>query len=263
MKNRIRSYRSSLFAAATVSLLIALGQTVAPAHAGGSIETYKSYKPATDYPYAFDWSGFYLGVFGGYSWGDIKQFPEDGNGKRNDKDVWTGGLLGGYRIQRPSRFVFGAEVSIPLIDDKGTGEDLTFFALPAFNPPVRYEMEVNKGILIAGQVGYAFGRTMPYLELGIGILDATWRTRNVQGLVYTPGAVQEASNTHTIYKVGVGVEHAVKDRVIAGLRYNYMETDKENYETIWNAPPPNPKKLWGHGVFATLTFKLQGRDRLK
>ncbi|MFQ5567071.1 MAG: outer membrane protein [Paracoccaceae bacterium] len=209
-------------------------------------------------PGTFDWTGFYLGAYAGFNWGNLDISEDHLSTTGNfDENLWEAGVFGGYRRQLSNRMVIGAELMVPFFLEKGTAEDEVFFPAPAFDPPVKYEAEGNWGVFAIAQVGRAFNRTLPFIEAGIGVVNATGRTLNVDvNDLYDPGAKQSDTNTHFAFLVGAGIDHAVADHFVLGIRYNYMHLSNENYEMPWNAPPPNSFGASSHKVLATLTFKF-------
>lgn len=207
---------------------------------------------------AFDWTGFFFGGYGGHNWGDLDLSDDHRKTTGNfDENLWEAGVIGGYRRQLSNSMVIGGEVMVPLYQEKGTAEDTFFFPAPAFDPPVEYEAEGNWGFFVKGQVGRAFDRILPFVEAGIGAVNATGRTLNVDvNDNYKPGAEQEATNTHLALLVGAGVDYAVSDHFILGLRYNFVHLSDENYEMPWNKPPPNSFGASAHKIVVTISFKF-------
>lgn len=206
---------------------------------------------------SFDWSGPHLGVFGIYSHATLR-----GNGNRaaigrDDDDVLLGGVSGGYRWNLPHGLVGNLMLEVPLTGNSDGTVDTLFFPAPAFVPPVRYEYDLNWAFFVTGQLGYAFGRTLPFVEFGAGPASMTYRVFNVAGAgTYSPGAVQKATNTHIVWKIGIGVDHAFTDSIIGGLKLNYFRADNRRYEVPWNAPGPNYMGAHGFAIQATLGWKF-------
>ena len=206
----------------------------------------------------FDWSGFFAGGYGAYNWGDLKITKEHRATTGNfDENLWEAGVFGGYRWQMENGLVLGAELMVPFYQEKGTAVDNTFFPAPQYNPPVKYEAKGNWGVFLKGQVGMAVDHTLPFAEFGIGAVNATGKTLNVDvNDVYTPGATQKDTNTHLALLIGAGIDHAVSDHFVVGIRYNYVHLSKENYEMPWNSPPPNRFGASAHKVIVTVAYKF-------
>jgi outer membrane immunogenic protein len=161
---------------------------------------------------AFNWTGFYLGVYGGYAWGT------------SDTDGFNGGIAGGtigYNWQAPgSMWVFGIE------GDAGWtnfGDSLTVIA-PGIAATLSSEAEATA--TIRGRLGAAWDRTMLYVTGG-----GAWIRNEISVSVATAGVVLGASDTrnHFGYVVGAGIEHAFLPNWSAKVEYLYFNTGSETY----------------------------------
>jgi outer membrane immunogenic protein len=207
---------------------------------------------------AFDWTGFFLGAYVGHNWGDLDLSSDHSSTTEIlEENLWEAGIFGGYRHQLSNQLVVGAELMVPFFMEKGKAVDKVFFPAPAFDPAVKYEAEGNWGFFVKGQIGRAFGRTLPFIEGGVGAINATGRTLNVDvNDVYKPGARQKDTNTHLALLIGAGIDHAVAEHIILGIRYNFVHLSDEEYEMPWNQPPPNSFGASAHKVIATLSYRF-------
>lgn len=158
-----------------------------------------AYEPApavTAVP-SFTWTGPYVGVQAGYSWGDTNI------GRNKPKGGVVGGYAG-YNVQLDnSPAVFGVETDFNYadIDDRKSG--------------VKTETKWNGAT--RARVGYAFDRFLAY---GAG------------GLAYARREIKIGGNdtkTAVGYTVGGGVEYAATDNVIARVDYRYADYGKDNF----------------------------------
>ena len=155
---------------------------------------------------AFNWTGFYLGVYGGYAWGS------------GDTDGFDGGMAGGtigYNWQAPgSMWVFGLE------GDAGWtnfGDSLTVTSggvtATAFS-------EADVTATIRARLGAAWDRTMVYATGG-----AAW-VRNEIGINVAVAGVGAAgisdTQNHFGYVVGAGIEQAFLPNWSAKVEYLYL-----------------------------------------
>jgi opacity protein-like surface antigen len=195
----------------------------------------------------YNWTGFYLGGFVGYLSGRLEGPPLHVTDARNlEDDGWTAGLLAGYRYQFPNRFVLGLQLTVPLWAEKGTATSFGF-------PGTTYEVETNYAILGNVQLGYAFGRWLPFVQGGVGFANVTSRVFN-----FVP-AVLEVEQDHTLWTVGAGLDYAVTNNFIVGARYTYVDVVRENHTNLQNAAfPPTDFGLTGHGVGFTLAYRFCG-----
>jgi outer membrane immunogenic protein len=113
---------------------------------------------------AFSWTGFYVGVQGGYGWGRHQFFDETGGS--NVYHV-TGGVAGGtlgYNLQIGSAVV-GIEGDISWADIKGkTGSSPGFGCGPA---GAFCASEIKWFGTLRGRLGPAWGQLLPYVTGGV------------------------------------------------------------------------------------------------
>jgi outer membrane immunogenic protein len=156
---------------------------------------------------AYDWSGVYLGVQGGYGWADadfsiftnpVTNFTVDADGP------FVGGYAG-YNFQW-DRFVAGIEGDINaswIDEDDGVGDiDIDWFAS------------------IRGRVGYAWDRTLFFGTAGWAFAHAD------------ASAVLVAGTDNDVdfdgWTAGLGVEHAFTDNWLARAEYRHYDFGSED-----------------------------------
>lgn len=128
--------------------------------------------PVVEAPAAYDWSGIYVGVHGGYGWADSEGTfdsggPPGGVYDISDFDI-DGGILGahaGYNWQW-NQFVVGIEGDLSW---SGLEDRLEGVADPA--DTVHIEGEVELLASIRARLGYAFDNLLFYGTVGAGYAD--------------------------------------------------------------------------------------------
>lgn len=190
-------------------------------------------EPAVAYtpvPTVYDWSGVYVGVHGGYGWGDadttlaapLNSFSADG---------FLGGVQAGYNFQY-GNFVAGVELDASYTDIKG-------------NVAGAAEAELNWLGTARLRAGYAFDRFMVYGTGGLAYGDV--EVTNV------PAGVSE-SNGHIGWALGAGAEAAVTDNVTVRGEYLYVNLQDEDYTNVLGAG--NKAGLDAHTVKVGLNYKF-------
>ncbi|HTK14059.1 MAG TPA: outer membrane beta-barrel protein [Xanthobacteraceae bacterium] len=160
-----------------------------------------------------NWTGLYLGVFGGYHDGDITQSGCVGLCAVDPH--LRGALFGvqaGYDYEFSNRVVLGVLGWVPLTRPRETisiGPGLDFHVRPRF------------AAVVAGRLGFAFDHWLPYVMGGVGFADVRVRS-DVTGL--------EPSNHYTGAVVGAGVEYAFTRNISLDLRYMYSNAPKKTYD---------------------------------
>jgi outer membrane immunogenic protein len=149
----------------------------------------------------YNWTGFYVGINGGYGWGDSDwTVPAVSN---SPKGALIGGTVGfNYQI---GSFVWGLEGDYDWADIK----DST--ACGAFSCETK-----NSWLATArGRVGYAFDRWLPYFTGGAAFGKVEANSTNPAA----PGA----SDTLTGWTVGGGLEYAFLGNWSAKIEYLYVD----------------------------------------
>jgi outer membrane immunogenic protein len=152
----------------------------------------------------FTWTGAYVGINGGYGWGNSDfsaPFPS------SSFDT-SGGLVGGtlgYNYQM-NQIVFGIEGDIDASWIKGNGT-CGGFACQTKNTWLG---------TVRGRLGYAFDRFMPYVTGGAAFGD----------IDNTITGVGSASETKAGWTVGGGLEANVWGPWSAKVEYLYVDLDR-------------------------------------
>jgi outer membrane immunogenic protein len=163
----------------------------------------------------YNWSGFYIGVNGG--WGNSHNcwdFVGGGGVVVADacRDA-SGGVVGGqigYRWQ-VNQFVFGLEAQCDWADLNASRVSLI---APAFSTRTRVD-----GIgLFTGQIGYAWNAALLYLKGGAAV------TSNRYDIFTTLGGLNVASADATRWgaAVGVGFEYGFAPNWSVGVEYDHL-----------------------------------------
>jgi outer membrane immunogenic protein len=221
--------------------LITLGLTAAPAFAADL--------PARPYTKApaivaavYDWSGFYLGINGGWGsshlcWdrtavGATALVPAVREGCHDA----TGGLVGGqigYRWQTGA-WVFGLEA-------QGDWADLSGQSLSAIvpAPKVNNRTRIDGIGLFTGQVGFAWNNVLWYVKGGGAVTHNRFDDLTTVALpaIGIGGVVTSASETRWGGVVGTGLEIGFAPNWTAALEYDHLFMGNHNNTFVFAAPP--------------------------
>ena len=163
---------------------------------------------------AFNWTGFYAGVSGGYGWGTLNR--EDiggGNNRKDDTNGWNLGGTVGYNMDMGG-FVVGAEADLSWTNIAfsqnvgGTGE---------------YKSSVDAFGTLRARGGMAFGQVMPYATLGVA-----WG-RGTSSFTDNNNVVTSQSNNHLGWTAGVGLEAAATENITFKAEYLYVDLGSQRY----------------------------------
>jgi outer membrane immunogenic protein len=156
---------------------------------------------------AYNWSGFYIGVMGGYA------FDSDNGGG------FGGGTIG-YNWQAPgSQFVFGIE-----IDAAGASIKDSQSAIIG-NVLFTAEDKINALGSVTGRVGVAANAALFYAKGGYAWL-------NNELSVSALGATTSDSHVHSGYTVGGGIEYMFAPNWSAKAEYMFSHLDSQTYTLL-------------------------------
>lgn len=170
----------------------------------------------------YDWSGFYIGVNGG--WGSSHKCwdlvaPSAAIGPEGCHDA-TGGVAGGqigYRWQAGA-WVFGLEGQGDWADLNGRNRSL-------IDPRFDNESRIGAFGLLTGQVGYAFNNVLLYVKGGAAVTDDRFRS----SFTGTNVVVSGVSDTRWGGTVGAGVEFGFSPNWSAALEYDHLFMGNRTY----------------------------------
>jgi outer membrane immunogenic protein len=157
----------------------------------------------------YNWTGPYVGLFGGWASGDASSFDVDG------------GLFGatlGYNWQN-GQLVFGLEGDLTWtgIDGSGTCGG------------VACSVENNWLGTVRGRLGLAIDRFMPYVTAGVAFGEVEANAVGFAG----------ASDTQTGWALGGGVEFAVAPPLTVKLEYLFVNLGDFDCGTACGGTPTN------------------------
>lgn len=178
---------------------------------------------------AYDWTGFYVGVHGGYGAGVMNlsaDFISDDD-QAQDVDGFFGGIQLGYNVQLDS-ILLGVQTDLSLSgissNEDGGGDDDTVDWLGS----------------TTARIGFVADSFVPYLKAGFAYGGGTG-----------DAAGEKDSQTHIGWTAGAGVEFAVTDAISVFAEYNYYSLGAETYEFD---PGPVEADINLHTVKAGLNF---------
>ncbi|WP_167591582.1 outer membrane protein [Jiella endophytica] len=211
-------------------------------------------------PSGYDWSGFYIGINGGYGWGNsdtstsvptgsninaVASALAVGTGDGSfDSDGGLAGVQFGYNYQS-GPYVVGVEADIDWSGMDGS-RDSGIFSLGGFNARTTDDLDMNVLATLRGRLGYAADRLLIYGTGGVAWSDAEI-SRNLDwsfadGCPPVGGGLQRchvgSEDFDFGYTIGAGLEYAFLDNLTAKVEYQYTDFGTESFRTI-NANIPN------------------------
>lgn len=169
----------------------------------------------------YNWTGFYIGVNGGWGWSDTDRYDAVGALVAGPRQSGDGGFIGGtvgYNWQGASPFVFGIEGDAAWADINSSVVGGACGA--AFTCSFQNRFLAS----IRGRVGYAANNWLFFVTGGVAFTEFRYRTfTTATGVDFgTP------FNTSPVgWVVGAGVEYAFNNNWSIKGEYNYYGFDTQ------------------------------------
>ena len=215
-------------------LLAALLASVATGAAAADLPTAKGAPPAPAPVYAppFSWTGFYVGVNGGWGWGDLSS-----TNFANPNGGMIGGTVG-YNWQM-NQFVLGVEADLDGTDINSTNT---------------YALGTNKfstGAMTTERVrgSLAIDRTLLYLTGGYAGIETTGSFNDTVN-----GASGWQDSWRNGAAVGGGVEYAFTNNISAKVEYLYTPFADQTY--FAGTPDTEKNSFSTNSIRGGLNFKF-------
>lgn len=237
-----------------ISLAAVLMSTL-PAFAGGDIVELQS-----DGPGYSDWGGLYVGIHGGYGWGDQSSSYDFGSADANDFIIDHAGLSSGLNTDLEGS-LFGGQVGIQkqfgsiVLGIEGSYSaslmDGSANANWGFNDIVcpfgcfgiaadgtqSLDVDVDNIFTLAGRVGYAADLWMVYVKGGYASADIDVGS-GISGVgtvcVVLCGSAPinasgDSDKRHDGWMLGAGFERKLHPNVTLGVEYNYIDLNARTH----------------------------------
>jgi outer membrane immunogenic protein len=193
--------------------LVALGIAAGPASAA-DLAARPVYTKAPMMAPAYDWSGFYIGINGGWAQDHDRRLDPTGTllGSYDTNGGTVGGQVG-YRWQA-GPWVFGLEA-------QGNWADLTGSTPNLALAGATLSSKMDAFGLFTGQVGYAWNNVLLYAKGGAAVTDRNFWF-NAPG-----GALASSTGYDTRWSptVGAGLEFGFYQNWSVGIEYNHIFED--------------------------------------
>jgi outer membrane immunogenic protein len=204
--------RTLLLAGATLAALGIPGPAIS-----GVLDAAPAYSPPPEY----DWTGFYVGLNGGGSWGraNWESDPDVAAGTVTRSSGLVGGTLG-YNMQNLGPFVVGGE-----FDFNWRRFD---FTIPAATCGPTCELDSNWFSTARLRFGYQIDRFLPYVTGGLSMADFT-----AYGFGQPNGTNKSVSFNFT---AGAGVEFVLTGPLTGKVEYLFVNHSLINCIVECNGP---------------------------
>lgn len=205
--------------------------------AAAAIAMFAGAAQAADYsaPEAPSWTGGYIGVVGGYGWGDsgyessavlsgTSTIVAEQDGSVDFEGFLIGGQLG-YDFDFGNGFVLGVAGDMSWSDMSGE-ECVQFGGCTGLPDDTHSYADVDWLATIRGRAGFTTGSMLIYGTGGLAIAHAEASLTYVDGTLDTP---RSDSNTHYGWVIGAGAEFKVTENMSLGAEYLHVALGSEDY----------------------------------
>jgi outer membrane immunogenic protein len=179
-------------------------------------------------PESASWTGGYIGIVGGYGWGDVDFSAniDPDTGSINADGFLLGGQAG-YDFDLGNGFVLGVVGDMSWSDMNG--DTCIEGGIPGVcdgSADDSYaEADIGWLATVRGRLGFTTGSMLFYGTGGLAIADVDASVTNIAGL----GDDYSDSNTHFGWTIGAGAEFLVSENMSVGAEYLYVDLGSENY----------------------------------
>lgn len=162
----------------------------------------------------YNWTGAYVGAFGGITAGENEYGLTDGIDALSF-DVSSSGALGGIQLgydYQVGQWVFGAVADIAFTNHEASIGGSGFEA----NSELKYLGTVR------ARAGYAFDRTLFYGHGGFAYGESEYELKD------SLGTIASGDKSRTGFTVGAGIEYAFTDQISFQTEYSYVDLGKDD-----------------------------------
>jgi outer membrane immunogenic protein len=207
----------------TFALAAATALIAAPALAADLRPMAAKAPPMAAYAPTPMWSGFYIGIHGGYGWGDADYYfptttafgPAGGSFSHDIDGAMVGGHAG-FNWQW-NQLVLGLEAA-------GTWTDISGSVVSPFFATDTFSTDINSIFTFTPRLGLAAGNALFYVKGGLAVGDV--ETRLTSPVIV--GGSASSDETRVGWTFGGGIEYAVTPNWIFGIEGNYYDFGSED-----------------------------------
>lgn len=161
-----------------------------------------------------NWDGAFIGVFGGYAWGETSADDAPAGTPFPEPAGWLLGVNAGANFTLDNGIVLGVVGDIAWADLTDTLVQPPFGSITS---------TIDWQGSLRGRVGFDGGAFLPYLTAGLAVAH-----NNLEAVGLGAG---EDDATHVGWTAGAGVEFAATENLSVDLAYRYSDYGNAEYTT--------------------------------
>jgi len=228
-------------------------------------------------PTCFNWSGFYIGGFGGYkfssvdvdlavggSWFDSgpavpARIDEEGSRDLDNSGAELGGVIG-YNFQW-NCWVFGLEASGGYLWARNANDTGVFFPGSTFDDlRISTSFKTHYLATAAPRIGYAWGRFLPYITGGLAVGDLHL-FQDIHDVDAPPlGERGNKTQNNAGWMVGGGLQYALTDHWSVRGQYIFVDLGDVDFNSHFANNPPftghHEAELREHNASFAIIYKF-------
>ncbi len=199
--------------------------------------------PAAPIFLAYNWTGFYVGLQGGYQWGRNRHTIAGAvvDGVSYDPKGWMFGGHVGYNVQ-VNQLVFGFEGDVEWTNTRATG------AYPGAAAPFSHRTRIDWQGSLRGRFGFAFDRALIYLTGGAAFANIKHNINSAPNINY--------SDTRFGWTIGAGLEYALTNNITARGEYRYTDYGRSSNTVAVPAALSFRDRVSTHAVRLGVSYKF-------
>ena len=175
------------------------------------------------------WTGFYVGVNGGYGQSQWKNAEAGSSDKVRGKGGLVGGTLG-YNYQFASNIVAGVEADFGMFGAKK--KESSTISNAFFRSTEASEVKTEYLGTLRARLGYSLGSFMPYLTGGLAFSNTKFK--NSDTFTFLPAgpsftSTSSASKSNVGFVAGFGLEAMVTSNISLKAEYLYAHMGSSKY----------------------------------
>lgn len=180
----------------------------------------------TPAPYAFSWTGAYVGGQLGYFGSRISGPFTTATGTNSaaysiNKSSFLLGAYAGYNYQFAGNIVVGVEGDIDaVLGNRGHRDGIT----PLAGGPYDVSARQTYSGAIRGRLGYAYDRALFYVAGGFAFGNVKTTYANAGTAPFL-----SVNSQRTGYTLGAGLDYAITNNIIARLEYRYTDLGRKSF----------------------------------
>jgi len=219
-----------------------------------------------------NWSGFYVGIQGGYLWGDpdivISRDNDDPDHpdtyhrthdvSDTDVDGFAGGIYAGYNWLLENDWLIGVEGEWNYVSADGTGDLIDRHSNDPGGKDGTGKTKQEWDASLRLKTGVVVGDYLPYITGGVAwtSVNAKAYYLGINAKAYDPQTLMDDDQILVGWTIGAGVEMAISENVHVRIQYRYTDYGDENFKDMVDADFTEKVDYNSHMLTVGLSYRF-------